>query len=97
MMASLTFRSEGDLRQTARFAPGGSNGLTAYVARGILWVVDLRGGYYCADATSGALLGHVGIKRSPSGISNIVSVPSGLYVGVDGVARIRSRPDCVFR
>ena len=94
MMASLTFLREGDLRQTAVFAPGGSNGLTAYVARGVLWVDDLLGGYYCADASSGALLGHVGIKHSPSGISNIVSVPSGLYVGVDGLARIRTRPDC---
>ncbi|HEY3212052.1 MAG TPA: hypothetical protein VGL16_11940, partial [Actinomycetota bacterium] len=83
-----------DLRQTAVFAPGGSNGLTAYVARGVLWVDDLLGGYYCADASSGALLGHVGIKHSPSGISNIVWVPSGLYVGVDGLARIRTRPDC---
>jgi photosystem II stability/assembly factor-like uncharacterized protein len=95
MMASLTFLREGDLHRAALFAPGGSNGLTAYVARGLLWVVDLLGGYYCADAASGKVLGHVGIKEAPSGVSNIVSVPSGLYVGAfDGLARLRPRPDC---
>jgi photosystem II stability/assembly factor-like uncharacterized protein len=95
MMASVTLLREGDLHRAALFAPGGSNGLTANVARGLLWVVDLLGGYYCADAESGKVLGHVGIKGAPSGVSNIVSVPSGLYVGAfDGLARLRPRPDC---
>jgi hypothetical protein len=65
------------------------------VARGLLWVVDLLSGYYCADAASGKVLGHVGTKEAPSGVSSIVSVPSGLYVGpFDGLARLRLRPDC---
>ncbi len=95
MMASLTFLREGDLHRAALFAPGGSKGLTAYVARGLLWVVDLLGGYSCADAATGKVIGHVGIKEAPTGVSNIVSVPSGLYVGAfDGLARMRPSPDC---
>jgi hypothetical protein len=95
MMASLTFLREGDLHRAATFAPGGSNGLTAYAARGLLWIVDLLGGYSCADVATGKVLGHVGIKHAPSGISNVVSLPSGLYVGAfDGLARIHSGPDC---
>jgi photosystem II stability/assembly factor-like uncharacterized protein len=95
MMASLTFLRDGDLHRAATFAPGGSNGLTAYVARGLLWVVDLIGGYSCADVATGKVLGHVGIKHAPSGISNVVSLPSGLYVGAfDGLARIYPGPDC---
>jgi len=98
MMATLTFLRESDLRQTGLFAPGGSNGLTAYVARGLLWVDDLLGGYYCADPTTGDVLGYVGMKDSPSGISNIVSVRSGLYVGAfDGLARMRPASDCLGR
>jgi hypothetical protein len=95
MMASLTFLRDGDLHQAALFAPGGSNGLTAYVASGLLWVVDLLGGYSCADEATGKVLGHVGIKQAPSGISNVVSLPSGLYVGTfNGLAWLRPSPDC---
>jgi hypothetical protein len=95
MMASLTFLREGDLHRAATFAPGGSNGLAAYAARGLLWVVDLLGGYSCADVATGKVLGHVGIKDAPSGISNVVSFPSGLYVGAfDGLARIHPGPEC---
>jgi hypothetical protein len=47
MMASLAFLRDADLHQVALFKPGGSNGLTAYAARGLLWVTDLLGGYYC--------------------------------------------------
>lgn len=95
MMASLTFLREGDLHEAAVFAPGGSNGLTAYAARGLLWVVDLLGGYYCADAATGKVVGHVGIKETPPGLSNIVSLLSGLYVGAfNGLAQLRPSPDC---
>jgi photosystem II stability/assembly factor-like uncharacterized protein len=90
MMASLAFLRDADLHQVALFKPGGSNGLTAYAARGLLWVTDLLGGYYCADATTGRVLGHIGIRQAPSGISNIISVERRLYVGAfDGLARLR--------
>jgi hypothetical protein len=60
-----------------------------------LWVVDLLGGYSCADVATGKVLGYVGIREAPSGISNVVSLPSGLYVGAfDGLARIHPGPDC---
>jgi photosystem II stability/assembly factor-like uncharacterized protein len=98
MMATLRFLRESDLRQTGLFAPGGSNGLTAYVARDRLWVGDLLGGYDCADATTGDVLGYVGMKDSPSGISNIVSARSGLYVGaIDGLSVMRPSSNCLGR
>jgi photosystem II stability/assembly factor-like uncharacterized protein len=98
MAASVTFLREGDLHQAALFSPGGSNGLTAYVARNVLWVTDDLGGYYCADPKTGAVLGYVGIKQSPSGISNIVSVGRRIYVGTfDGIARLRPSPECSRR
>jgi hypothetical protein len=60
-----------------------------------LWVVDLLGGYYCADAATGKVVGHVGIKETPPGLSNVVSLPSGLYVGTfNGLAGLRPSPDC---
>lgn len=95
MMASLAFLRDADLHQVTLFKPGGSNGLTAYAARGLLWVTDLLGGYSCADATTGRVLGHIGIRQAPSGISNIISVERRLYVGAfDGLARLRPGPDC---
>jgi photosystem II stability/assembly factor-like uncharacterized protein len=94
MMATLTFLRESDLHQGAIFKPGASNGLRAYEVNHILWVTDDLGGYYCADPTNGRVLGHVGIRQAPSGISNILSVGSHIYVGLNGVARLRPGPDC---
>jgi photosystem II stability/assembly factor-like uncharacterized protein len=94
MMATLTFLRESDLHQGAIFKPGASNGLRAYAVNHILWVTDDLGGYYCADPANGRVLGHVGIRQAPSGISNIVSVGGHIYVGLNGVARLRPGPDC---
>jgi len=81
MMATLSLLREGDLRQAAVFEPGGSNGLSAYVAGGVLWVTHASGGYYCADAFDGPVLGHVETEGTEYGVSDVVAVPSGLYVG----------------
>jgi hypothetical protein len=95
MMASLRLLRASDLGQAAVFRPGGSNGLTASVAAGRLWVTDVRGGYECADASTGRVLGHVGKKSGVSGGSNVVAVPSGLYVGgYRGLERIVPEPSC---
>jgi photosystem II stability/assembly factor-like uncharacterized protein len=96
MMASLTFLRSSDLRQTATFEPAGSNGLRAYVAGPTLWVVNLLGGYTCADPSTGAVRGYVGIKGAPSGTSAVVETPTALYVGADdGIARIVPPPVCL--
>jgi len=81
MMATLSLLREGDLRQAAVFEPGRSNGLSAYVAGGVLWVTHASGGYYCADAFDGPVLGHVETEGTEYGVSDVVAVPSGLYVG----------------
>lgn len=80
MKAQLLFLRTSDLREAALFKPAGPNSMAAYVAGGYLWVTVFDGGYWCADPASGRVLGRVG-KGEAYGTSDVIAVPSGLYVG----------------
>jgi len=81
MMGTLTLLRASDLRQVATYRPGGSNGITASLAAGVLWIPSLLGGYVCVDPATGKVRGHVGIKDSPYGSTDVVAAGSSLYIG----------------
>jgi hypothetical protein len=96
MMAALYFVRATNLSQSALFRNGGSNGLTAYVAEGVLWVANLNGGYTCADPETGRIRAYVGIRGTPSGSTRVVETVDGLFVGAfGGIDRIMPPAKCL--
>lgn len=95
-MASLSLLRSLDLQQAALFHPGGSNGLRAFAAGSTLWVENPLGGYTCADPATGAVRGHLGIRGTSTGTSDVVTTSAGIFVGgVDGIDRIDPPPACL--
>lgn len=96
MMATLTLLQATSLRQVRYYHPAGSNALRAYVAGPTLWVVNARGGYTCADPSTGLVRGYVGILGTHVGSSNVVTTWEGTFVGGrHGIDRIVAPPACV--
>jgi photosystem II stability/assembly factor-like uncharacterized protein len=95
MMGTLTLLRASDLRQVATYRPGGSNGITASLAAGVLWIPSLLGGYVCVDPATGEVRGHVGIKDSPYGSTDVVAAGSSLYIGAGtSLDRLTPPPTC---
>ncbi len=83
LQGSLEFRRSSDLRPTAAPPLFGSNGIRGSLAAGLLWFyTDPTAWLSCADPVTGAIRAHFLSTRDTLFTSDVVSAPSGIYVGL---------------
>jgi signal peptidase I len=105
LLGQVAFLRASDLRQVASFTPrpgeGGTNGIHANVAAGVLWVADdMVGQLWCADPVTGAVRAPVALPAGAAeayGLTDVVSVGSELYAGTQqGVLRVNPDRRCAI-